>query len=51
MSEVMRIENRPKLIAGKLVDRWFAVGYDDNEFWQKKEYAIEYFAERGIEAV
>lgn len=33
--------NKPIVIKGKKVDRWFIVGGHTNEFWQKKEYAEE----------
>lgn len=36
-----KVINKPKIINGKPVDRWFLVD-GSNEFFQKKEYAIEY---------
>jgi hypothetical protein len=36
-----KVINKPKIINGKPVDRWFLVD-GPNEFFQKKEYAIEY---------
>ena len=51
MIEKIELENRPIIINGKEVDRWFAIGWSDTAFWKKKAYAVEYFADRGMEAV
>lgn len=42
--------NRPVKINGKNIDRWFSKYGCSNCFWQKKEYAIEHFAEKGLKA-
>ena len=48
--KTIEIENRPIIISGKSVDRWFAVG-NKNDFWQKREYAVEYLTEQGFTVV
>jgi hypothetical protein len=45
----LKITNRPRLVGGKMVDRWFAPDWSITQFWQKREYAEEYLKELGFE--
>jgi hypothetical protein len=44
----MKIENIPKAINGKKVDRWFCLEYSRRSFWQKREYAVDFLLSEGF---
>jgi len=49
---IIKLENRPRLIADKSVDRWFVVGSSNlSGFWPTFEGAKECLEEEGKSAV